>query len=96
MAQRCSEIIASLNKPADCMPFLQECILQKQLGQASDNVVFVLDEGIFDIPALVGHLKDGLSGVLGEFSSLAGDVVSSPKAAPVLQSVNAATALFGK
>lgn len=86
---------------------LQECALQKTFGEPSDNVVFVLENGSFNITALVDLLQSGLSNVLGEFSSFAGSVVESPKVAPILgvvespklapilSSVNAAASLLG-
>ena len=74
---------------------VQECKLEKTFGVASDNVVFVLDNGAFNISALVSTLEAGLMSVLGEFSSLAGDVVGSPALSATLAAVNAASTLLG-
>lgn len=55
----------------------------------------MLDKGAFNITGLVDLLQTGLSNVLGEFSSLAGSVVAAPAVSPIIQTVNAATALLG-
>ena len=73
----------------------QECRLEKTFGVASDNVVFVLENGAFNISALVSTLEAGLTTVLGEFSSLAGDVVGSSALSATLAAVNAASTLLG-
>ena len=78
------------------IPFaLQECKVSKTFGEESDNVVFVLDKGIFNMTGLVEKMTTGLTSVLGEFSSLSGGVVAAPTIQPVLSAVNAATALLG-
>lgn len=74
---------------------LQECKISKTFGDESDNVVFVLDQGIFNITALVNTMTTGLTSVLGEFTSLTGDIVAAPTVSPLLAAVNAATALLG-
>ena len=74
---------------------VQECRVRKTFGDASDNVVFVLDQGIFNVTGLVEKMTTGLTSVLGEFSSLSGGVVAAPTIQPVLSTVNAATALLG-
>ena len=73
----------------------QECRLEKTFGVASDNIIFVLENGAFNISALVSTLEAGLTSVLGEFSSLAGDVVGSPALSATLAAVNAASTLLG-
>lgn len=74
---------------------LQECKVSKTFGEDSDNVVFVLDKGIFNITGLVEKMTTGLTSVLGEFSSLTGNIVEAPTISPILSAVNSATALLG-
>jgi len=78
-----------------CPICVQECKISKSFGKASENVVFVLDKGIFNQTALVQTLTTGLTSVLGEFSSLTGSIVAAPSISPILTAVNAATSLLG-
>jgi hypothetical protein len=75
--------------------YLQECMISKTFGKSTDNVVFVLDKGVFNMTSLVDTLTTGLTSVLGEFSSLTGGIVSAPTVSPILNAVNAATSLLG-
>ena len=77
------------------MTFTQECKIQKEFGKETDQVIFVLDKGIFNQSALVDTLTTGLTGVLGEFSSLTGGIVAAPTISPILTAVNTATSLLG-
>lgn len=69
--------------------------MSKEFGEATDNVVFVLDKGAFNITGLVDTLQAGLTGILGQFSNLVGSVVPPDGVSSVLNTVNTATALLG-
>lgn len=79
----------------DCVCPLQECKVERSFGEETDNVVYILDQGLFNMTDLVNRMTTGLTSVLGEFSSLTGAVVSAPEVAPILSAVNTATALLG-
>ena len=74
---------------------LQSCEISKDFGESSDKVVYVLDKGLFDIKGLVQKVETDLAAVLGQFTNSAGSVVESPGVQPLLQTINAATAILG-